>query len=110
MEAGSSPTTRARPHKVPMGVRRPAGVPVEARASDAAPLLRVVHDDVAFQKGESPVGLAERPVTLDRVVNVALAIIAMILLAPLFIAVAIAIKLTSRGPIFYMQPRVGVDR
>jgi len=95
-----------------MGVRRPAGVPVDASTSDAAPLLRVVHDDVVLRKADSLVGQAERAqsVTLDRVVNVALATVAMIFLAPLFIAVAIAIKLTSRGPIFYMQPRVGVDR
>lgn len=47
---------------------------------------------------------------LTRIVNVVLAAIAVILIAPLLIAIAIAIKLTSRGPIFYMQPRVGVDR
>lgn len=112
MEAGPSQTMRTRSHKLPMGARRSAGVPVEARASEAAPLLRVVRDDVVVRKGESPAELTEREqgVTLDRVVNVTLATIAMILLAPLFIAVAIAIKLTSRGPIFYMQPRVGVDR
>ena len=112
MEAGPSQTMRTRSHKLPVGARRSAGVPVEARASEAAPLLRVVRDDVVVRKGESPVELTERAqgVTLDRVVNVTLATIAMILLAPLFIAVAIAIKLTSRGPIFYMQPRVGVDR
>ena len=112
MEAGPSQTMRTRSHKMPMGARRSAGVPVEGRASEAAPLLRVVRDDFVVRKGESPADLAEREkgVTLDRVVNVTLATIAMILLAPLFIVVAIAIKLTSRGPIFYMQPRVGVDR
>ena len=112
MEAGPSQTMRTRSHKLPMGARRSAGVPVEARASEAAPLLRVVRDDFVIRKGELPADLTtrEQGVTLDRVVNVTLATIAMILLAPLFIAVAIAIKLTSRGPIFYMQPRVGVDR
>jgi lipopolysaccharide/colanic/teichoic acid biosynthesis glycosyltransferase len=110
MEAGPSQTLRTRSLKLPMGVRRPAGVPVDARPSDGTPLLRVVRDDVALGKGEPAVGVTERPATLDRIVNVALAAIAMFFLAPLFIAVAIAIKLTSRGPIFYMQPRVGVDR
>ena len=111
MEAGPSQTMRTtRPLKLPMGVRRPAGGPVDGRASDGAPLLRVVRDDVALRKGESAIGLTKRAVTLDRVVNIALATTAMILLAPLFLVVAIAIKLTSRGPIFYMQPRVGVDR
>ncbi len=112
MEAGPSQTMRTRPHKLPMGVRRPAGVPVEARTSDATPLLRVVRDDLVLPRGDSAAGLTEREeaVTLDRVVNVTLATLAMIFLAPIFVVVAIAIKLTSRGPIFYMQPRVGVDR
>ncbi|HJU69409.1 MAG TPA: sugar transferase [Gemmatimonadaceae bacterium] len=103
---------RTRPQKLPMGARRSAGVPADARTSDGGPLLRVVRDDVVVRRGEPAAGTTERThaVTLDRVVNVALATIAMIFLAPLFIAVAIAIKLTSRGPIFYMQPRVGVDR
>src|SRR5688572_10874425 len=47
---------------------------------------------------------------IDRFVNVALAGLAVLLLSPLLIAIAVAIKLTSRGPIFYMQTRVGVDR
>ena len=103
---------RTRSPKLPMGVRRSAGVPAEGRASDSAPLLRVVRDDVVIRKGDPAAGLAQTPqsLTLDRVVNVTLATIALIFLAPLFIAVAIAIKLTSRGPILYMQPRVGVDR
>ena len=110
MEAGPSQTIRTRTLKLPTAVRRPSGVPVDARPSDGAPLLRVVRDDVAFRNGEAVIAPAERAATLDRIVNVALASIAMFFLAPLFIAVAIAIKLTSRGPIFYMQPRVGVDR
>jgi lipopolysaccharide/colanic/teichoic acid biosynthesis glycosyltransferase len=95
-----------------MGVRRPAGVPTEARASDAARVLRVVREDLVAHNADAPIDtmVREQAITLDRIVNATLATIAMILLAPLFIAVAIAIKLTSRGPIFYMQPRVGVDR
>lgn len=36
--------------------------------------------------------------------------IALLFLAPLFLVVALAIKLDSRGPVFYMHPRVGKDR
>jgi len=95
-----------------MGVRRPAGVPTETRASEAARVLRVVREDVVARNADVSLDavVREQAVTLDRIVNATLATIAMILFAPLFIAVAIAIKLTSRGPIFYMQPRVGVDR
>ena len=41
--------------------------------------------------------------------NVAVAITLLGLSAPLWIAIAILIKLTSRGPILYVQTRVGLD-
>ena len=43
-------------------------------------------------------------------INVTIAATALLLLSPLLVLVAIAIKLTSPGPIFYMQSRVGIDR
>jgi lipopolysaccharide/colanic/teichoic acid biosynthesis glycosyltransferase len=42
--------------------------------------------------------------------NVTLAAIALIALSPVFLLIAIAVRLTSRGPVFYSQVRVGVDR
>lgn len=47
---------------------------------------------------------------LDRLMNVVLASVALLLMAPVMILVAIAIKLTSRGPVFYTQPRIGLNR
>ena len=52
----------------------------------------------------------ERSELLSRVANVSIALLAAVLLAPVFLLVALAVKLTSRGPIFYSQVRVGVDR
>ena len=43
---------------------------------------------------------------IKRVADVTLASIALVVLTPLFIAVAIAIKLTSRGPVLFRQTRV----
>src|SRR6185312_4380966 len=37
------------------------------------------------------------------------ALLALIMLAPLFVVVAIAIKLTSHGPVFFRQPRLGLN-
>jgi lipopolysaccharide/colanic/teichoic acid biosynthesis glycosyltransferase len=48
--------------------------------------------------------------TLNRAVNFSIALIALIVLAPLMLVIAIAVKATSRGPIVYRQTRVGVDR
>ncbi len=45
-----------------------------------------------------------------RALNVAVAAIGLIVTAPLLLVVAIAIKLTSRGPVIYKQQRVGIDR
>jgi len=44
---------------------------------------------------------------LKRATDVALALFALLLLAPLLLAVAVAVKLTSRGPIIFRQVRVG---
>jgi len=45
-----------------------------------------------------------------RVLNVAIAALGLLLTLPLMIVIAILIKLTSRGPIFFTQTRVGLDR
>jgi lipopolysaccharide/colanic/teichoic acid biosynthesis glycosyltransferase len=52
----------------------------------------------------------ERHEAACRAVNVTLAVIALIALSPIFLLIALAVKLSSRGPIFYSQVRVGVDR
>jgi lipopolysaccharide/colanic/teichoic acid biosynthesis glycosyltransferase len=45
-----------------------------------------------------------------RVLNVAMAALGLVLSLPLMIVIAVLIKLTSRGPIFFAQTRVGLDR
>jgi lipopolysaccharide/colanic/teichoic acid biosynthesis glycosyltransferase len=50
----------------------------------------------------------ERSEALGRAVNVVVAAVAMVLLLPLMVLVAVAIKLTSSGPVFYSQTRVGL--
>jgi lipopolysaccharide/colanic/teichoic acid biosynthesis glycosyltransferase len=47
---------------------------------------------------------------LNRVVNFSIALIALAVLTPLILLIAVAVKITSRGPIVYRQTRVGVDR
>lgn len=45
-----------------------------------------------------------------RVLNVVVAAVALIVLAPLFLLIAIAVRLSSPGPVIYTQERVGLDR
>ena len=45
-----------------------------------------------------------------RYLNVVVALAGLIVTFPLWVMIAILIKATSRGPVFYMQTRVGLDR
>jgi exopolysaccharide biosynthesis polyprenyl glycosylphosphotransferase len=44
-----------------------------------------------------------------RAFDLGFSFIGLLLLSPLFLLIAVAIKLTSRGPVFYRQERVGLD-
>jgi exopolysaccharide biosynthesis polyprenyl glycosylphosphotransferase len=50
------------------------------------------------------------PLLVKRLFDVAIALVLLILLGPLFVVVALAIKLTSAGPIFFVQERVGLNK
>ena len=59
-----------------------------------------------------PTGLAvatTMQLGIKRAVDIVVAASALLLLAPLLLAAALAVKLTSRGPVFFKQPRVGRD-
>jgi lipopolysaccharide/colanic/teichoic acid biosynthesis glycosyltransferase len=62
------------------------------------------------REGTRQVLPAARSEAVNRSVNVFIAAVALLLLAPLCVLVALAVKLTSRGPVFYTQTRVGLDR
>ena len=47
---------------------------------------------------------------LTRVFNVVMALVLLVVSAPVMLVTALLIKLTSRGPVFYTQMRVGLDR
>src|SRR3990172_6462952 len=52
----------------------------------------------------------ERPERARRFLNVVVATVALLFALPLMALIALAVKLTSRGPVFYTQTRVGIDR
>jgi lipopolysaccharide/colanic/teichoic acid biosynthesis glycosyltransferase len=79
--------------------------------ADVAPAVEAVLDvAVPSEDVVADVRPRERDERLCRAMNVTLAAIALIALSPVFLLIAIAVKLTSRGPVFYSQVRVGVDR
>ena len=64
--------------------------------------------------GMTVIGLRENPhhglnVVVKRVMDVILASVALVLLAPLMAAIAVLVKLTSPGPVFYRQERCGLN-
>jgi lipopolysaccharide/colanic/teichoic acid biosynthesis glycosyltransferase len=48
--------------------------------------------------------------TMCRIMNVAIATTALIIASPVLLVFAALVKLTSPGPVFYRQARVGIDR
>ena len=102
------PTSRRRRHNrldrsAVAGVAGVADVSREVHAVSFADLGAAVqsYEDVVPR---------ERSERLSRFVNLTIALLAVIILAPVFALIALVVKLTSRGPVFYSQVRVGVDR
>jgi lipopolysaccharide/colanic/teichoic acid biosynthesis glycosyltransferase len=60
--------------------------------------------------GAHAAGEEEADVAAHRAMNVILACLALFVALPLLLLIAVAIKLTSRGPVLYTQERVGLDR
>ena len=52
-------------------------------------------------------GLQRSSEALKRVVDIALAGTVLVALGPLFVILTLAVKLDSRGPVFFRQPRIG---
>ena len=65
---------------------------------DGFPVISI--DDVALKGGKGVV---------KRVVDVIVSSLGLIILSPLLVVVAILVKLTSPGPVFYRQERMGMD-
>jgi lipopolysaccharide/colanic/teichoic acid biosynthesis glycosyltransferase len=78
---------------------------VGSAAEDSAAFDRA--RDSATSAPVADVGIGARAI---RWVNFLLAVLALIALLPILLLIALAVKLTSRGPVLYTQERVGLDR
>ena len=77
--------------------------------------LKVAHAQAELFEDETVVSLyAGRmqgwPVAVKRVLDVGLSCVLLALLSPLLLLVALAIKATSRGPVCFVQERVGMNK
>jgi lipopolysaccharide/colanic/teichoic acid biosynthesis glycosyltransferase len=72
------------------------------------PIERTLNADTpSAQRRVTPRARSE---SLNRFVSVVLAAAGLIVLSPVLLIISVAIKCTSRGPVWYRQIRVGVDR
>jgi lipopolysaccharide/colanic/teichoic acid biosynthesis glycosyltransferase len=102
LRRGSGENVRPAPSVGPPGHGSPtatAGLAPAAEVGARPPMRRAA--DVAPRP---------RSAGLSRALNVALALVLLVLAAPLLLLVALAVKLTSPGPALYTQLRVGLDR
>jgi Undecaprenyl-phosphate glucose phosphotransferase len=82
----------------------------------AEPILDRFHDVRISRIGSvSSVQIVRRPlsmmdVTIKRVFDIVVGTLALVMLTPLFIVAAIAIRLDSRGPVFFLQRRYGFNQ
>lgn len=88
------------PVTIHLGASRQLGKFTEARVSRFAAVT-------ALSLTEPPLGPAQ--VALKRAFDVVVAGVALILLSPLFAAIAVLIKSTSEGPVFFRQRRRGFN-
>lgn len=99
----SVPATSPRPARLDRAIDRPTEID--------RPITLVRDADLTEETRTLP-ALTPKPRSqyLLRALNIAIAGIALLILAPVMLLVAIAIKLSSPGPVIYAQTRVGQDR
>lgn len=95
--------------------------PIEAQSANESPRgaagtpeivrpITVVQEPLLRHSAPYKAEPRERSERVDRIMNVSLAVLGLLLGAPVLLVFAALVKLTSPGPIFYSQARVGLDR
>jgi Undecaprenyl-phosphate glucose phosphotransferase len=87
---------------------------VDVRLIADVPDLAGVSLTTTYFDGMPMIGLRESPhfglnIVVKRVMDILLSLLALIVLSPVMIGIAILVKLTSPGPIFYSQERCGLN-
>lgn len=76
--------------------------PAESRLDDVANHAEVIQYKVADRISSA--------IIAKRVFDIIVASLALVVLFPIMVAIALAIKIDSRGPVFFVQERVGLNR
>jgi exopolysaccharide biosynthesis polyprenyl glycosylphosphotransferase len=93
-----------------------SAIEVGVKVSVVPRIFEVVGSSVEFDEvggttllGVKRPGLTRSSKAIKRTMDIAGALLGMVVLAPFAALVALLIKLDSRGPVFFLQPRVGRD-
>lgn len=81
-------------------------IAVNPRRSPQPSRRTISEDNHAAPQAKQPVPPVEGP---RRLLNVAVAVVLLIIAMPVMILIAVLTKLTSKGPILYRQTRIGMD-
>jgi lipopolysaccharide/colanic/teichoic acid biosynthesis glycosyltransferase len=81
-----------------------------AISSNAQPVYAPFLLSEAAREHLSIVAAPKRDDEISHFLNITVAAVGILLAAPLFVLIALAIKVSSRGPVFYKQTRIGFDR
>ena len=86
----------------------------EVRLVADLPNLAGLSLTTTFLEGLPILGLRENPhfganIVIKRAMDVVISTLALLVLSPLLVAIAVAVKLMSRGPVFYRQERCGLN-
>lgn len=87
------------------------------RVRIAPDFFRIIHNKAVLEKlGDIPlIGIRTEPLsllknrTLKRIFDIVFSMIILALLLPFFLVISLIIKLTSPGPVFFKQERVGIN-
>jgi len=95
-------------------IARLAETPVDIRLAPVVSAQQFDHGDFVIQAGLPIARILDRPISgwdqwWKAIEDRCLAMVFLILLAPLFLAAALAIKLDSPGPVFFKQRRYGFN-
>ncbi|MEP6765999.1 MAG: sugar transferase [Gemmatimonadaceae bacterium] len=112
MDAHLTPATAGRISRTTPSRARPA-----AGATTALPMpdpdgfrTKPVARELSPFQGSEEFTPNPRSETVSRIFNVTMAFLMLIASLPIMLITAIVIRITSRGPVFYTQTRVGLDR
>ena len=98
----------ASPSSPPLAGVTGLGQPIRAGRRIGTPLGRPA-PHLAVSSRCTPVRDPGKHWLARRFLNVVVALIGIVLALPLWMVIAVLIKLTSRGPVFHVQTRVGVN-